>query len=540
MNANYSSITEQAQRHFGANQFPQSGAGTNNSSDSFDYSGGDNFSSDSHDSFPSYAGGNPDSSYAANPDRFSSTFGLMSLDDPNVLAGLATDGVPFFSAQGMKLSGSEDPDATPIAPPRSGGPQQHPHQRKINSASASTGSLPLSTPARDIDMQELNKYWKQYIRTPLSGPMGPDNHNTNNPKPVSFRRPRVASLPSAQTPIVERGSMYGNNNQGNHGMNSSIRTTLHTEDLRSYEAAVLARKAPTTLNLGPRARERGGGSGSGAGARGRNVAGSAGTSPMVPSLGLAFARSQEEDKKKLASSIALKQEENQGPSLRVLSAQNVKQDLGDQKYEMFKTEMASPGFGGHEFDYEYPSRGVGGSNGKAASDQQGQSYTSSQSLTRPGSAPDMLASSSLAGVFGRSVRTMAGRPSGGPRVAFSIATPPSRESSVDSGESPLASSGESPRRPSFKRLPSQTLGPDNAKRMYLGNDEDEDEDEDGGQDKDVDVGRGVRIRGGASELSGVDTQSFPTGKEKKRRMSAPSPTAPAFGFAPSAQGAGGA
>jgi len=29
--------------------------------------------------------------------RFSSAFGLMSIDDPNVLAGLSTDGVPFFS-----------------------------------------------------------------------------------------------------------------------------------------------------------------------------------------------------------------------------------------------------------------------------------------------------------------------------------------------------------------------------------------------------------------------------------------------------------
>ncbi|KAJ6521117.1 hypothetical protein B0H19DRAFT_1204214 [Mycena capillaripes] len=34
--------------------------------------------------------------------EFSSAFGLMGLDDPNVLAGLANDGMPFFStaAQG--------------------------------------------------------------------------------------------------------------------------------------------------------------------------------------------------------------------------------------------------------------------------------------------------------------------------------------------------------------------------------------------------------------------------------------------------------
>jgi hypothetical protein len=30
-------------------------------------------------------------------ERFSSTFGLMSLDDPNVVAGITSDGTPFFS-----------------------------------------------------------------------------------------------------------------------------------------------------------------------------------------------------------------------------------------------------------------------------------------------------------------------------------------------------------------------------------------------------------------------------------------------------------
>ncbi|KIL56351.1 hypothetical protein M378DRAFT_17163 [Amanita muscaria Koide BX008] len=66
------------------------------------------------------------------------------------------------------------------------------------------------------------------------------------------RRPRIASLPNPKSPFSIEHAQSRRKDENNP--TSLIRTTLHgQEDLRSYEAAVLARKTPT-LSLGPRAR----------------------------------------------------------------------------------------------------------------------------------------------------------------------------------------------------------------------------------------------------------------------------------------------
>ncbi|PPQ87638.1 hypothetical protein CVT25_011478 [Psilocybe cyanescens] len=51
-----------------------------------------------HSRAGSYGGGGSSRGYAPHDERqeFSSAFGLMSPDDPNVIAGLAIDGQPFF------------------------------------------------------------------------------------------------------------------------------------------------------------------------------------------------------------------------------------------------------------------------------------------------------------------------------------------------------------------------------------------------------------------------------------------------------------
>ncbi|KAI1792062.1 hypothetical protein LXA43DRAFT_1181245 [Ganoderma leucocontextum] len=194
---------------------------------------------------------------------FSSAFGLMSLDDPNVLAGFTSDGQPFFS--GINF------------------PQ-------LKSAGGREG----------MDSKEMHDFWKMYLRTPLNSssglgsngimlplqtPTGPGAQIGQNvgqgavrPGP-SRRHSRVASLPSMKTPPLfaeERlGQGYGlRPSTGDHydpqthaqhpsdqqqqgggpggAYNSTVRTTLHgAEDLRGYEQAVLARK-PVTLNLMPK------------------------------------------------------------------------------------------------------------------------------------------------------------------------------------------------------------------------------------------------------------------------------------------------
>lgn len=251
---------------------------------------------------------------------FSSAFGLMSLDDPNVLAGLANDSVPFFSsvsasAQPVGASSSTD-HAESSGHGSSGDPDRN--DRTVLGDFATLAVTPLSS------KEELKDFWKQYMRTPLTGPgttpglFGPGglitptasgNHlqlgapSEERPSP-SRRHSRVASLPSMKTPTTFGDwNLFANSNSGANNTNmpppvapSSSATTHNThhsinglfppvpafhltlnrkpkqhahqqgqaqgqsrtmhgdEDLKSYEQAVLARKAPTLLNLVPRRR----------------------------------------------------------------------------------------------------------------------------------------------------------------------------------------------------------------------------------------------------------------------------------------------
>ncbi|KAG2064988.1 hypothetical protein BDR04DRAFT_1234803, partial [Suillus decipiens] len=166
---------------------------------------------------------------------FSSAFGLMSIDDPNVLAGLSTDGVPFFSNAAMNMR-PHSPNATPM-PPKALSQQQ------LRDRGMSLSALPTPGLGRDSDT-----LWRAFMRTPMSGPHPASSEapGAMPQSPSSRRRVRVSSLPSSKTPTVERvlPGMTNGNGEG-------VRMTLHgnPEDLRSYEAAVNARSASLNLNL---------------------------------------------------------------------------------------------------------------------------------------------------------------------------------------------------------------------------------------------------------------------------------------------------
>nr|BAO04163.1 transcription factor Gf.BMR1 [Grifola frondosa] len=196
---------------------------------------------------------------------FSSAFGLMSLDDPNVLAGLAGDGAPFFS--GMPAYSSVNGTHLNVMS------MTTPTQDAIAQMKGAAGREARET-------REMREFWKMYLRTPLSGPVsahggasagtvlplmtptGPGQAlGAGRPSP-SRRHSRVASLPSLKTPQVLAGSdghrfnlAFNPSNRRHHdaGGFSSARMALHdAEDLKSYEQAVLARKAPMTLHLQPK------------------------------------------------------------------------------------------------------------------------------------------------------------------------------------------------------------------------------------------------------------------------------------------------
>lgn len=128
------------------------------------------------------------------------------------------------------------PNATPM-PPKALSQQQ------LRDRGMSLSALPTPGLGRDAD-----NLWKQYMRTPMSGPHPASSEapGTMPQSPSSRRRVRVSSLPSSKTPTAERAlpGMANGNGEG-------ARMTLHgnPEDLRSYEAAVNARNASLNLNL---------------------------------------------------------------------------------------------------------------------------------------------------------------------------------------------------------------------------------------------------------------------------------------------------
>ena len=327
---------------------------------------------------------------------FSSAFGLMSLDDPNVLAGLATDGQPFFSG-------------LPFTPGASGG----------------QSGLSLATPTQDLiaqlkggreggESKEMRDFWKQYLRTPLTGPnssgvllplqtpTGPGvqlGQATLGGRPSPTRRhSRVNSLPSMKTPPLfaeDRLGSYQRPSTGDHydshgnnapgqpsqgvagGYSSTVRTTLHdTEDLKSYEQAVLARKAPINLNLVPR--------------RKGSLANPVSAGPGAP----------------------LGKSKSMSPVVPHASFSNSPTSGASKISELLNRPGSTSSIG---------TSGSGGSN---------------ISLPSSASTTANQASSSLAHAFG--------------------------------GDHQGAQAADAAFRPSFKRLASQSLGPDNAKRALLG------------------------------------------------------------------------
>ncbi|KAI0833878.1 hypothetical protein BC628DRAFT_1414591 [Trametes gibbosa] len=359
---------------------------------------------------------------------FSSAFGLMSIDDPNVLAGFSSDGTPFFSGL-TPLASSSNPHGLSLATPT---------QDLLAQLKSAGGREALES-------KEMRDFWKMYLRTPLTGtnsgaggmlfplqtPTGPGSQlghavssQGGRPSP-SRRHSRVASLPSMKTPPLFADGRLGNGyNRGQDhyesrgqapqeqggsvagAYNSTVRTTLHAaEDLKSYEQAVLARKAPMQLNLVPK--RKGSVAAPPDSHQGMVMGKSKSMSPVVPHASYGGSSS---------SNPALAP--NMSGSSNKIS-------------ELLNRPTSSS------------SAGTAGSSGS------GMSLPSNASTTNTSQA-----SSSLAHVFGES--TSAERPSASDGHAH---TPPQHLTDAYASQN---------NRPSFKRIASQTLGPNNAKRALLG------------------------------------------------------------------------
>lgn len=183
--------------------------------------------------------------------RFASSFGLMSLaDGDGSFAGNFNNvegNAPFFSQTAMKL------------PPQDSTPRPFRGDEDLSHTTQNSNS----TRDREAEMRELREFWKQYLRTPLSGPslgQTPKAELLNQFGTLADSRPtpkrglsRVASLPSVRTPPDEKSAALPSRLSQSHvAPTPGPRAPQTTDDLRSYEQAVLARKAPVNLNLVPK------------------------------------------------------------------------------------------------------------------------------------------------------------------------------------------------------------------------------------------------------------------------------------------------
>lgn len=205
-------------------------------------------SDDLQDSLPGFP---PNVDLGRNDGEFSSALGLMSLEDPNALAELSNDVASFFTMNAMDTF-SGNPDSTPMPgklSTRGASLLTQYHQVDLTSTPTSGPNKPQSPGFRDEDSRDLKEDWKLYLCTPgvSDEPTFPDFSTTAASTGHSYRRTRVSS--TVQTPSVERSGPLAAN-----GASPVTRTTMHgnPDDLRSYEAAVLARRAPLLLNLVPK------------------------------------------------------------------------------------------------------------------------------------------------------------------------------------------------------------------------------------------------------------------------------------------------
>ena len=403
---------------------------------------------------------------------------MLSLDDPNVMAGIATDGTPFFDDpnqahnqpnRNTTTSGSTvDTDAvqlaggdlnTPVPMKRGSGilslePQRFPMSTLTSSAAAPAGEI-VSPPQRERDSKELKEFWKQYMRMPSSGSgilssvsggsegvtpigIGSKTANSSGPGP-GYRRPRVTSMPTVKTLIMERDSFgypmmiypnqplstFNNTHVGDDEPAGARRLSQEMvgmgddEDLRSYEAAVMARKAPTVLNLKVKRpmKGRGGRGGGGGGGKPTDEASpSSGNSPHLPG-GTAG-----------------------GGGDTTLSHSSSSSSLANA-------------FGRHSRDHTILSGGVPPFGRLSFMKNHRMDSVKKEESSSPSVSP--------------------------PASSFSADLEPEGEDSMGPSDMELTGSNNNNNnhasRPSFKRLPSQTLGPDNQKRPFYGFEEEEED-----------------------------------------------------------------
>lgn len=137
--------------------------------------------------------------------EFSSAFGLMSLDDAAVLAGLSSDGAPFFENQSSDGFLSHQPNG-----------QQQQQQQQPSNGTFSSGIMGLTNPdpnpaqtpnTKEREMRTVREMWAAFLRDPTTGlkPDGTEMGKPEYPTPPSFQQQQQ---PQPHQQLHRRSSSY--------------------------------------------------------------------------------------------------------------------------------------------------------------------------------------------------------------------------------------------------------------------------------------------------------------------------------------------
>ncbi len=223
--------------------------------------------------------------------RFATSFGDLSLSDPaasssSFMENNPEGNAPFFTGPAMKTS-PQDSTPRPVKDMMAVAAAQYEHQQQqqqqqqnADQSSAQSQSNAQSARDREAEMRELRDFWKQYLRTPLTGPslgqtpkaellnsqfgMGDASGESNARPGVKRGLSRVASLPSVRTPPEEKpqGVFQMPRAQQQQSRDVPMQTpggargSRTEDDLKRYEQAILARQheVPLKLSIQPKAR----------------------------------------------------------------------------------------------------------------------------------------------------------------------------------------------------------------------------------------------------------------------------------------------
>ncbi|CAG8583638.1 14931_t:CDS:2, partial [Acaulospora colombiana] len=168
--------------------------------------------------------------------EFSSAFGLMSLDDPAVLAGISTDGVPFFeqAVNYLPSGGASGPSGLLTNGMGLGIPM--------------TGEFDAQTPnTKEKDIVALREMWAAWLRDPTTG-LKPDGTEMGRPEfPSPVITTTEVAKESAPQGLHRRSSSFAGSTKNATNANTTATGGGLAQQIANMRSASASLKSPGPL-----------------------------------------------------------------------------------------------------------------------------------------------------------------------------------------------------------------------------------------------------------------------------------------------------